>query len=77
MIREGVWTNAVDSAGVVHRVISHLGIMYMCTARCGLEGVWSHRETRQWAFLLVAMTWTDDAPSCMTCIVKEAERAPS
>lgn len=81
MIKDGVWTNAVDSTGVVHRVISHLGIMHMCTARCSLEGKWSHARvdatTRRWASMAVAMTWTDDAPSCMTCIVKEAERAPS
>lgn len=73
VIKPFVYTNATDPAGVVHRVVSLAGVMNLCTARCGLEGKWGHHPMRRW----VTMTWTDEAPSCITCIVKEAERAPS
>ena len=77
VVRPFIYTNATDPAGVVHRVVSLAGVMNLCTARCGLEGKWSHEYTRRWASSSVTMTWTDDAPSCITCIVNEAERAPS
>ena len=77
VIKPFVWTSAADSAGVVHRVVSLAGVMNLCTARCGLKGKWSHEATRRWASTTVTMSWTDEAPSCMTCIVKEAERASS
>jgi hypothetical protein len=77
IVKPFMYTNATDPTGIVHRVVSLAGVMNLCTARCGLEGKWSHEETRRWASSSVTMTWTDDAPSCMTCIVKEAERAPS
>lgn len=80
VVKPFVYTCAADPAGVVHRVVSLAGVMNLCTARCGLEGKWSYvrvdATTRRWASTTVTMSWTDDAPSCMTCIVKEAMRAP-
>jgi hypothetical protein len=75
VIKPFVYTNATDPIGVVHRVVSLAGVMNLCTARCGLEGKWGHAETRRWASTTVTMTWTDESPSCMTCIVMEARRA--
>lgn len=81
VIKPFVWTSATDERGVVHRVVSLAGVMNLCTARCGLEGKWSHARadatTHRWALTVVSMSYTYEAPSCMTCIVKEAERAPS
>jgi hypothetical protein len=76
VIKPFTWTNALDERGVVHRVVSLPGVMHLCAARCGLDGRWSHAPDVK-ARPTEVLMWTDEAPSCMTCIVKEAKHEPS
>lgn len=79
VIKPYIWTNAIDERGVVHRVVSLAGIMHLCTTRCGFDGRWSHVEDKRPRPAkdkpIDVVTWTAETPSCMTCIVREAQLA--
>lgn len=69
------WTNAMDERGVVHRVVSAVGTMHLCAARCGLIGKWDHEEDEEDEWRMATLAWTREPTSCMTCIVREARLA--
>lgn len=63
-VKPATWVNAFDQLGIVHRVTNHIsnGVM-LCVTRCGLV------EPSK------ALTPTNQAENCMTCMVREIRRA--
>jgi hypothetical protein len=58
------WMNAIDVRGIVHRVVSLVGVMRLCGARCGLDGRWDHAEPGPGDVLQL----TEEDVSCMACV---------
>lgn len=75
VIKPFSWTNAIDTHGVTHLVVSLNGVMNQCGARCGLDGRWEHAKKVANTENLDVMRFTNEDVTCMSCLVWEARLA--